>query len=275
MAGLGIFKSYPVEIIFEGNQLNIKYSRGETKAISYAAIKYIEFELWIPGTTGGKRFFPAFYFYDKGRYAEGRKLICKAEVPDKESYFLIAEQLKLMIKQFHQRLMRIGFNFTMEELSSSLRTPFDVKQEKETIVLPKTVSLSGIGRFTYDEEVELYRKNKEGLTLSISGSDGKEIRDAKKQMAMFWDSRTQCINRAKQYCVGELLSLKNESWLSDGENSVSEEEFVKKLKLQEVIASMDEITLYFSDGDLFWGHYIEVEMDEDGNLFGQKLLDRF
>ena len=37
---------------------------------------------------------PAFYFYNNGRYVSGRKLICKAEVLDKESYFLVSAQLK-------------------------------------------------------------------------------------------------------------------------------------------------------------------------------------
>lgn len=91
---LGIFKSYPMEIIFEENQFTINYSRGETKSIPYYAIKDIKFDLWVPGRGRGKVFFPAFYFYNNGRYVSGRKLICKAEVLDKESYFLVSAQLK-------------------------------------------------------------------------------------------------------------------------------------------------------------------------------------
>ena len=90
----GVFKSYPVEIIFEENQFTINYSRGETKSIPYYEIKDVKFDLWVPGRGRGKVFFPAFYFYDNGRYVSGRKLICKAEVLNKESYFLVSAQLK-------------------------------------------------------------------------------------------------------------------------------------------------------------------------------------
>ena len=182
------------------------------------------------------------------------------------------EQLKLTLQQFHQRLRRLGFKFTMKELSTSLRTPSEGKRKKEKPTPPKTVSISGIGRFTYDADVELYEKRKEGVTLFLSGADKEEIRDARKQMAAFWDSRTERIDRVKQYCANELLSLKNESWLSDGEDSVSEEEFVKKLQWQEMEASLDGITLYFSDGDLFWGHDIEVEIDKNGNLISADIV---
>ncbi len=41
---LGIFKSYPMEIIFEENQFTINYSRGETKSIPYYAIKDIRYK---------------------------------------------------------------------------------------------------------------------------------------------------------------------------------------------------------------------------------------
>ncbi|MGP1349571.1 MAG: hypothetical protein ACTTK0_08030 [Stomatobaculum sp.] len=85
----GIFGAYPFRIIMERNAFTIQYKNGRNRIFSYPDIKTVKLELWRPASGLKEIFFPAFYFYDAG----GR-LICRAEVPDKESYLLLSEALK-------------------------------------------------------------------------------------------------------------------------------------------------------------------------------------
>lgn len=70
-----------------------------------------------------------------------------------------------------------------------------------------------------------------------------------------------------EYVVENLLELKNESWVDDDEESVTAEEFAKRLTLESVSLERDgSIELSFDDGDLFWGHLVVVRADGDRHL---------
>jgi hypothetical protein len=64
---------------------------------------------------------------------------------------------------------------------------------------------------------------------------------------------------ARQFASSQLLELKNDSWLDDDESELSEEEFQQRLALAAVSAEAGGgISLYYDDGDLFFGHSIDV-----------------
>lgn len=90
---IGLVRSYPREIVFEDQQFAIIYSRGEKKHLPYSAVKDVEFKLWN-WVRMTRIFSPVFCLYDKGAFENGRKAICRGEVPDKESYLLLSEQMK-------------------------------------------------------------------------------------------------------------------------------------------------------------------------------------
>lgn len=72
---------------------------------------------------------------------------------------------------------------------------------------------------------------------------------------------------AADHAVAELLELKNESWLAEGEEPVTPEEFRLRMRLSGIVFDQDgEVTFYHEDGDLFWGHSIEVAMDAEGDF---------
>lgn len=214
------------------------------------------------------------------------KSTCGLPLPDdfpfKEMYFenqvftLISsegEAISLMVKELLHRLRSIRFQFKMEDLSKALRTPIeDMYQKKEQSKLPKTISISGIGRFKYDDGSG-YRAIIKGVDVSISCEDKREINEVKRRFVEFFNSMEDIIAGAKQYCAKELLDLKNEIWLSEEETALTTAEFVEKLELHFIQMSADNTLIYFGDGDIFWGHEIEVKMDGErqfisGNIVG-------
>ncbi len=73
------------------------------------------------------------------------------------------------------------------------------------------------------------------------------------------------LSAAKNYAASSMIQLKNDAWLDDGESLVTEEEFRNRMVLESVIVNGDgTASLTFLDGDIFWGHWIVVEFDENG-----------
>lgn len=62
--------------------------------------------------------------------------------------------------------------------------------------------------------------------------------------------------------IAELLQLKNDSWLDDGQKPVHQEYFLKSIQLISVdFTTNAAFDLYFDDGNLFWGHSIIVNVN--------------
>lgn len=66
-------------------------------------------------------------------------------------------------------------------------------------------------------------------------------------------------DRSRSFAVKELLSLKNENWLDEGEDELVADDFRERLTLSSVTLDPDgNISFWFDDGDLFWGHCVVV-----------------
>ena len=69
---------------------------------------------------------------------------------------------------------------------------------------------------------------------------------------------------AEEFAVERMLDLKNEAWLKEKERPVSAERFKKLMRLSAIhIDPQCDVTFAYTDGGLFAGHCIEVEMDAD------------
>ncbi len=82
-----------------------------------------------------------------------------------------------------------------------------------------------------------------------------------------WSNQAIWTKKVEDYAVSELLPLKNESWLEDGDPEVTTKKFVKRLTLEDVTIQPDGIFEFvFDDGDLFWGHAVFVTGTLNGGL---------
>jgi hypothetical protein len=77
---------------------------------------------------------------------------------------------------------------------------------------------------------------------------------------------------AKQYASRKLLRLKNGTW-EDETTPLSDLQFRRRLTLQRIDIAPDlAVTFWFGDGDLFWGHSIQVEMSPRDRFRSAELL---
>lgn len=74
--------------------------------------------------------------------------------------------------------------------------------------------------------------------------------------------------RAEEYAVQELLPLKNDIWLDeDEETPLTPQQFKQRMALEALVFYAEgDVTFYYQDGDLFWGHTIELGMDAAGEF---------
>lgn len=64
-----------------------------------------------------------------------------------------------------------------------------------------------------------------------------------------------------------LISLKNKTWIESDSDKVTTEEFIAKLKLESIVFYKNgSLSVYYDDGDLFWGHIISVSIDDNFNV---------
>lgn len=65
--------------------------------------------------------------------------------------------------------------------------------------------------------------------------------------------------RIKEYAVEKLLPLKNDSWLDEDEAQMSAGMFLSRMTLETIVVKeTGRFSFWHSDGDLFWGHSIQI-----------------
>ncbi len=76
---------------------------------------------------------------------------------------------------------------------------------------------------------------------------------------VLWSDPFMWKKRIDQYAVRELLDLKNGTWLEEGEAELTADQFIARMKLESIMISSDgKFEFWHDDGDLFWGHAIQV-----------------
>ncbi|MDX1963583.1 MAG: DUF2262 domain-containing protein [Pirellulales bacterium] len=75
----------------------------------------------------------------------------------------------------------------------------------------------------------------------------------------FWKENADWDRRLREFAAARLIELKNDTWLQEGEKPLTEAEFIKKLIPNSIgFDPPDGFTIYYDDGDIFWGHAIEI-----------------
>jgi len=142
----------------------------------------------------------------------------------------------------------------------------DAEMNKRVKELKKPVFVKDryFGKFKFEREMNWYVTNfkwngkKIELSLPLDNCKDEEalIRLAEKlcKQQKKWDR----VIRA--FVADELLNRKNNDWLAEDEKKITRSEFLKRIKLLSISLYPDGYFVFaFDDGDIFWGHLIEVE----------------
>lgn len=77
----------------------------------------------------------------------------------------------------------------------------------------------------------------------------------KEKMAWVLGNTFQCL----KYAARELLAIKNENWLKEGEEEMPEGKFLRSLRLQSILLPPGgALQLAYHAGEVFWGHAVVV-----------------
>ncbi|MBO1624501.1 DUF2262 domain-containing protein [Bacillus arachidis] len=130
-----------------------------------------------------------------------------------------------------------------------------------------------LGEFLLDKRVKLFERQiswaGEECSLYFDWNKDEHIMILALETAYaLFKEQDEWSRKIKLYAAAELVELANE-WLQDDDEAeideITQEMFIDLMKLESISVYPDgDFTIYFSDGDMFWGHCIVV----DGNING-------
>jgi hypothetical protein len=109
--------------------------------------------------------------------------------------------------------------------------------------------------------------NTDSSTLSLSDFFQSELSQANQMAITIKNWLALNLERSKEFACSKLIDLRNDNWLQQNEVPVTKEEFLKKMKFDGINAFKDGgFEIYFTDSNLFGGHWIMVEVTEKFEL---------
>ena len=138
-------------------------------------------------------------------------------------------------------------------LKNLVEEPKEVDRHTES-----TIDNYFFGELMLNQELDWYEVSKNGIDFSFTNT-------ALEQLTKNFEKIKKLIpklNNVEYKMIEEMLVLKNESWLEEGDNELSKEEFQKEINLYSINTYEDgSAELYYKANDLFWGHEIQTSID--------------
>jgi hypothetical protein len=112
------------------------------------------------------------------------------------------------------------------------------------------------------------------VRITFEPSDKRTVGSLVKSANRIWDNRVEWKRRVEKCIVRELLGVKNDNWLQEGELPLTAEAFLSRMTLESIgFSKGGKIDFIYDDGDLFWGHAVVVDASvrhgpRDAYLFG-------
>lgn len=135
-----------------------------------------------------------------------------------------------------------------------------------------------LGKFKLDRQFSSFEGEIEwlgedcGVFLETDDEDGDTARKALQVLQELHKDLENWDDKFRRYAAEKLTDLANE-WLAEdeeqaGADPITKDAFARRLEISEVSISPDgDITVYYHDDDMFWGHVVEIDANiRDGIL---------
>jgi hypothetical protein len=135
-------------------------------------------------------------------------------------------------------------------------------------VTDRTMKLPSVGTLTYNEAYEWYECNFVTDNDSFDISILHTTPEKSEKIRVYADNQIQSGFYKKMLAAmqADMVELKNNIWLSEGEAEITAEEFRKIISIESIVFYDDlSSAIYCNAGDIFWGHTIVIDIDENGN----------
>jgi hypothetical protein len=97
------------------------------------------------------------------------------------------------------------------------------------------------------------------IDLQFKTDSSGSIDTALKTAEALWSNQSRWKREVDGFAVKELLAIKNDAWLGEDELPLTADEFIGRMELMSISFSGDgSFEFWHDDGDLFWGHSIQV-----------------
>lgn len=151
-----------------------------------------------------------------------------------------------------------------QEILFRFKSLKNVVQEVEEVEKSTEILLEDdfFGQLKFNEQLDWYEVEKEGVEFSFMNTTTEQLidnfRKAQRLLPLF--------TKIERQMIEEMLALKNDSWLDDGEQELSHDDFQKEITLYNISIYEDgSAYFYYRANDLFWGHDIQTDIDEKHN----------
>jgi hypothetical protein len=234
--------------------------------------------VWPPGAGGGKsrgeELWTLRFILDswrtEGAALQHRPLLVHRQVTEKELKQHQKAIKPYTIVRLKARVVENSIIGTpqalLEELVGVDSSDAELNARSAELQQPVTFSDPVLGTFTLDRRVNWFTGKTKWLEQPISvnllATEPKELQDAVKVACTLWQDQQGWSKRIVDFAVKELLPLKNDSWLDENEAELNAEQFKERMKLESITVSSDgSFDFWHHDGDLFWGHSIQISGD--------------
>jgi hypothetical protein len=151
-----------------------------------------------------------------------------------------------------------GTDETLRSFSEQLRKPVEI-------------SIKHFGKLVLNPTIGWFegkrRWNRKTVAVHFEKGEDNDISGAVKTAESLWSDQAAWKRKVDEYAVEKLLPLKNDTWLGEDEAELSPKEFKARMKLVSITVAEDgQFEFWHNDGDLFWGHSIQISGNLDDGL---------
>ena len=166
------------------------------------------------------------------------------------------QRFSVLLSQDHTRAV-------LEKVLAAEPTDETLRQFAERLREPVVVSAGRLGQFIMNPQIGWFEGkvqwNRKAIELHLEPDDDGGIAGAIKTAESLWNDQAAWSRKVQDFSVEKLLALKNDSWLEEDERELTPADFKKRMKLQSITVAGDgSFEFWHDDGDLFWGHSIQV-----------------
>lgn len=195
------------------------------------------------------------------------------EIEDTEHYFQIFRDKTIVRLKVRKEKNSDGFyiRFLLEDIIDTDYKDNDLNIILEKYLEPVYYKDKELGDFELDKSINSFEKNmswinNSDISVSFDDIDEEYNKNSIDIIKKIFADKKDIDKRVKEYAAENLLEDAN-SWNDDADKpNIDKEEFAKLISLTSITIYEDNITFWFDDGDIFWGHSIVVESDSDFNF---------
>jgi hypothetical protein len=146
---------------------------------------------------------------------------------------------------------------------SRVKTDDEFDAVAEELKQPVAISTPVFGDLLLDRQIGWFSGsaiwNGEEICVTFATDETLTIDRSYQTAEALWANQVEWKRKVEDFAVQQLLPIKNEHWLEEGERPLTADQFKARMSLDSIsFRDGGRFEFWHHDGDLFWGHSIQV-----------------